>query len=289
MNTETALTPSIGDSQALTQSLAQVAMEHDSAFLATWLHGKSEKTCRTYEGDIRKFYACVGKPLADVQAFIDSLASLKVSSQAHAVATLKSCLSFAVKTGYLGAFVKLPKIENRLAERIMSEQAVARMLAKEENPRNHAILGLLYRAGLRAQKVCNLQWRHVQPHEEADQLAIYSKGKKTRLVLFDQDEAQALRPLTAEPDAYVFHSWQRSTRAGETSRKLDESMIFRIVRAAARCAGITGNVSPRWKTVHRSCWSKRRWGIAAWRLPSGIHMYDRMHRVGSISKCRRDV
>jgi len=162
MNTETALIPSTGDSQVLTASSAQAAMEQDAVFLATWLHGKSEKTRRAYESDIRKFYVSASKPLvqvqlADVQAFIDSLASLKVSSQTRAVAALKSCLSFAVKTGYLqfnvGAAVKLPKGENRLAERIMSEQAVARMLAKEENPRNHAILALLYRADLRAQEV----------------------------------------------------------------------------------------------------------------------------------------
>ena len=157
--------------------------------------------------------------LADVQAFIDSLASLKASSRTRAVAALKSCLSFAVKTGYLqfnvGAAVKLPKGENRLAERIMSEQAVARMLAKEEHPRNHAILALLYRAGLRAQEVCTLQWRHVQPRDEAGQLAIYGKGKKTRFVLLDQgtwDEVQALRPLAAESDAYVFQSRQRRSR-----------------------------------------------------------------------------
>jgi len=258
MNTDTALIPSTGESQALIASPMQAAMEHDAAFLATWLHGKSEKTRRAYEGDIRKFYASAGKPLAqvqltDVQAFIDSLVSLKVSSRTRAVAALKSCLSFAVKTGYLqfnvGAAVKLPKGENRLAERIMSEQAVARMLAKEENPRNHAILALLYRAGLRAQEVCTLQWRHVQPRGEAGQLTIYGKGKKTRFVLLDQgtwDEVQALRPLATEPDAYVFPSRQRRSRAGETSGKLDASMIFRIVRAAARRAGITGNVSPHW-------------------------------------------
>jgi len=255
---ETALTIVENDSQILIISPVQAAMEHDAVFLATWLHGKSEKTRRAYEGDIRKFYVSAGKPLAqvqlaDVQAFIDTLTSLKASSKARTVAALKSCLSFAVKTGYLqfnvGAAVKLPKGENRLAERIMSEQAVARMLAKEENPRNHAILALLYRAGLRAQEVCTLQWRHVQPREEAGQLAIYGKGKKTRFVLLDQgtwDEVQALHPRAAEPDAYVFQSRQRRSRAGETSRRLDESMIFRIVRAAAGRAGITGNVSPHW-------------------------------------------
>jgi site-specific recombinase XerD len=195
MNIDAILIPSTSESQVLTQLSAQTAMEHDAAFLATWLHGKSEKTRHAYETDIRKFYASVGKPLeqvqlADVQAFIDSLASLKASSQARAVATLKSCLSFAVKAGYLqfnvGAAVRLPKRENTLAERIMSEQAIARMLEKEENPRNHAILVLLYRAGLRAQEVCSLQWRHVQHRDSRGQLAIFGKGKKTRFVLLDQ-------------------------------------------------------------------------------------------------------
>ncbi len=81
-------------------------------------NGRSEKARRAYESDIRKLYACAGKPFANMQAFIDSLASLKTSSQTHTTASLKSCLSFAVKTGYLsfnvGAAVKLPNGENRL-------------------------------------------------------------------------------------------------------------------------------------------------------------------------------
>jgi site-specific recombinase XerD len=257
LQVDTVLTGCGGHDQIIVSSI-QAAMEHDAAFLAMWLHGKSEKTRRAYEADIHKFYTSVGKPLAqvqlaDVQAFIDSLTSLKASSQARTVAALKSCLSFAVKTGYLqlnvGAAVKLPKRENTLAERIMSEQSVARMLAKEENLRNHGILVLLYRAGLRAQEVCNLQWRHVQPRDSSGQLAIYGKGKKTRFVLLDQGtwgELQALRPDSMSPDAYVFQSRQSRSRAGETRRKLDPSMIFRIVRAAAQRAGITGNVSPHW-------------------------------------------
>lgn len=103
---ETALTLHESIAQVLTTLPANAAMEQDGVFLTTWLHGKSEKTRRAYEGDIHKFYASAGKPLAqvqlaDVQAFIDSLAGLKASSQARAVAALKSCLSFAVKTGYL--------------------------------------------------------------------------------------------------------------------------------------------------------------------------------------------
>jgi integrase/recombinase XerD len=177
--------------------IAEDAMQIDAAFLVTWLHGKSEKTQRAYSADIHKFYAHVGKllhqvTLADVQSFEDSLASLKPTSRARTIAAVKSCLSFAVKTGYLqlnvGAAVKLPRVENTLAERIMSEQAVARLLALESNPRNHAILVLLYRGGLRAQEVCNLQWRHLQPREESGQVAIHGKGEKTRHILLDIDD-----------------------------------------------------------------------------------------------------
>src|SRR5258707_15333818 len=95
----------------------------DAAFLALWLYGKSEKTQRAYTVDMLRFYREVGKPLqqvtlADLQAYADSLVTqgLKTTSQARALATVKSALSFGVKSGYLtvnvGLLVKLPKLES---------------------------------------------------------------------------------------------------------------------------------------------------------------------------------
>jgi integrase/recombinase XerD len=124
----------------------------DEQFLELWLHGKSEKTQRAYRSDIHKFYASSGKSLQqvtlqDVHRFADSLVHLAPASRNRAIAAVKSALSFGVKSGYLkvnvGLLVKLEKLEDRLAERIMSEQDVARMLALETNKRNHAILTLL--------------------------------------------------------------------------------------------------------------------------------------------------
>jgi integrase/recombinase XerD len=242
------------DSLTAAQDVPQV----DTAFLATWLHGKSAKTQRAYTGDMRRFYGHVQKPLvqvtlADLQSFEDSLSLLETTSRARTIAAVKSCFSFAVKTGYLqlnvGAAVKLPRVENTLAERIMSEQAVARLLALESNPRNYAILVLLYRGGLRAQEVCNLQWRHLQPREESGQVAIHGKGEKTRHILLDADtwqELEQLRPRAWSPDLYVFQSRQARYKGRATHHRLDESMIFRIVSAAARRAKIEGNVSPHW-------------------------------------------
>jgi site-specific recombinase XerD len=234
------------------------AAADDATFLALWLHGKAEKTQHAYTGDIGKLYSFTGAglrslTLEDFQHFIDSLAALKPSSRARTIATIKSALSFGVKTGYLtfnvGAVVKLPRLENTLAERIMSEQLLAKMFALETNPRNHAILILLYRAGLRAAELCNLTWSKLQAREEGGQVAVFGKGKKTRFVLLDEAtwrEVMNLRSSFDGPDSYVFQSRQGRSRAGKNGKRLDESMVHRIVHTAALRAGITANVSPHW-------------------------------------------
>ena len=239
-------------------SVSQDAHDIDAAFLALWLHGKSEKTQRAYTSDMVRFYGVVGRPLrevtlADLQAYADSLASLKATSRARALAAVKSALSFGVKSGYLpvnvGLLVKLPRIEDRLAERIMSEAAVARMLALETNRRNHAILVLLYRAGLRCAELCSLTWRNLQARDQAGQISVYGKGDKTRHVLIDVDtwkEVLQLRRPGTGLDEYIFQSRQARSRGHKADRRLDESTVFRIVQAAARRAGVTGNVSPHW-------------------------------------------
>lgn len=232
----------------------------DAKFLALWLHGKSAKTVEAYTKDITRFYDTIHKSLQettleDLQAFDTSLAHLKSASRARTLAALKSALTFGVKTGYLqfnvGAALKLPKIENTLAERILTDRQVYRMLDGEKNTRNHAILTLLYYGGLRAAELCNLQWRHLQERGEAGQVAVYGKGKKTRFVLLDEDtwrEVMNLKTSLDTPGDYVFRSRQDTSRTNKKgdNHRMDESMIHRIVHEAARRAGIDDNVSPHW-------------------------------------------
>ena len=71
--------------------------------------------------------------LGDLQAYQDSLQHLATASQARRLSSIKSLLSFGQKTGYLsvnvGAAIFLPKIKQTLAERILAEDEVLRMLA----------------------------------------------------------------------------------------------------------------------------------------------------------------
>lgn len=227
----------------------------DATFIKQWLHGHTKSTIDTYIGAIIDFYEHVDKSilqvtLEDFHDFIDSLAHYKPATRAKKIASVKSAMSFGIKTGYLsvnvGAVVDLPKLEDKLAERIMEEHQVAKMFALEENPRNHAILVLLYRAGLRVSELCNLTWRNLQERNESGQVTVFGKGKKTRHVLLDQATWEEVMSLgQASPDDYVFQSRQAKSRTGKVDKRMDESMIHRIVAAAAKRAGID-KVSPHW-------------------------------------------
>jgi integrase/recombinase XerD len=100
--------------------------------------------------------------LGDVQAFADSIEG-QPSSRARAVAAVKSLAAFGQRTGYqplnVGAAVKLPPRKDSLAERILTDADVVRMLALEPDRWNQVLLRLRYSAGLRVSEIAALSWR----------------------------------------------------------------------------------------------------------------------------------
>ena len=187
----------------------------DDQVVALWLHARSRHTQRAYLADVERFRALAGKQLhqvtlGDVQDFADSLVSLAPASQARVLSAVKSLLAFAHRVGYLtydvGRPLRLPRQKNRLAERILPEADVHRMLALEPGRRNRVLLRLLYGAGLRVSELCGLLWRDVQERGDAGQITVTGKGGKTRAVLLSAatwTEVVALRD-GACPDAQLF-------------------------------------------------------------------------------------
>ena len=224
--------------------------DSDEQLLALWLHGRSPATKRAYGSDSGRFLRFVGKPLrsiklADVQAFADSIADRAPATQSRAINVVKSLLSFAHRVGYLpfnvAAAVKAPPAKDTRAERILPEAEIQKMLALERHPRNRVILRLLYGAGLRVSELCGLKQRDGQPRDEAGQITVFGKGGKTRTVLLPASVWKDLDELRrdANPDEPVFRSRKRGGH-------LSTAQVFRIVRAAARRAGIESDVSPHW-------------------------------------------
>lgn len=119
-----------------------------------------------------------------------------------------------------------------------------RILTLEPDPRNRALLTLLYASGIRVAELCGLSWRDVQPSGDASQITVWGKGGVTRAIQVPASVSKllnGLRPADPDPGQPVFRS-----RKGENGGVLRPLAILRVVRAAAVRAGIGLPVSPHW-------------------------------------------
>jgi integrase/recombinase XerD len=233
--------------------VAPVSVDSDAQLLEIWLHGRSRHTQRAYRADVEHFLAWVRKPfvqvtLADLQGFADSLGELAPASRYRTLSAIKSLLSFAHRTGYLtydvGRALRLPAVRSRLAERILPEADMHRVLSLETNPRNRAILTLLYAAGMRVSELCELCWQDLQPNSDGGQVTVLGKGGVTRAVKIPASVwklVTGLRSDSVEPGDPVFRSRKKGN--GGVLRPL---AVLQVVRQAAARAGIELNVSPHW-------------------------------------------
>jgi integrase/recombinase XerD len=230
----------------------------DAQLLELWLFGRSPHTQRAYRRVATRFLghpALAAKPLrqvtlGDVQAFATALADpaapLGLPSQARALAAIKSLLAFGHRLGSLsfdvGGALRLPKLKHALAERILSEVDVHRLLALEPDPRNRTRRRLTSAGGLRVSELVALRWRDLQPRGDSGQLAVFGKGGKTRYVLLPVSVWADLQALGAAGDTALDAPVFRSRKGGHLTARQAQ----RLVDAAARRAGLRAGVSPHW-------------------------------------------
>lgn len=229
-------------------------LQGDDAMVADWLRGRPAQTRRSYSTAIARFRATLATPLAavtlaDLQGYADSLAAagLAPASQRRMLASIKSLLAFAYLGGHVpanaGRAMRLPPVRSRLAERIPSKEDVRTLLAHEPDPRNHALIRLLYATGLRLAEACALRWRDLQPRGAEGQVTVWGKGAKERAVLMTAGtwhEVLTLRPPDADPGDPVFVS--------RHNRPLSPVQAWRIVKMAAVRAELetAALFSPHW-------------------------------------------
>jgi integrase/recombinase XerD len=225
----------------------------DDQLLEIWLHGRSLHTQRAYRADIERFRSGAGKAfqqitLADLQQFGDSLSDLAPASRYRMLSAIKSLLAFGHRIGYLpfdvGRALRLPAVRNRLAERILPEADLHRILSLEPEPRNRAVLTLLYASGVRVSELCGLCWRDLQPNGDGGQISVFGKGGVTRSIQVPASvwkQVAGLRTPKAGGNDPVFGSRKR-----KNGGRLRSVAVLRIVRKAAERAGIELPVSPHW-------------------------------------------
>lgn len=244
--TDNRLVPATGDG-----NLAPQQAESDDHLIDLWLHGRSRHTQRAYRSDVGRLLDAVVKPLhrvtlGDLQDFAGQLieSGLQPPSVHRTMSAVKSLFAFGHRLGYLPFDVarplRLPALRDGLAERILDETDVLRMIALERQPRNRAILLTFYAGGFRVSEISALKWSDLVRRDSAGQITVFGKGGKTRTVLMPESVWNALMSLRgdAKDDAPVF----RSRKGGH----LDESQVWRIVRKASERAGIEKDVSCHW-------------------------------------------
>ena len=244
--TDNRLVPAASDGNLVPQQA-----ESDDHLIDLWLHGRSRHTQRAYRSDVGRFLDAVVKPLhrvtlGDLQDFAGQLieSGLQPPSVHRNMSAVKSLFAFGHRIGYLAFDVarplRLPALRDGLAERILDETDVLRMIALERQPRNRAILLTFYAGGFRVSEISALKWSDLVRRDSAGQITVFGKGGKTRTVLMPESVWNTLMSLRgdAKDDAPVF----RSRKGGH----LDESQVWRIVRKASERAGIEKDVSCHW-------------------------------------------
>jgi integrase/recombinase XerD len=164
----------------------------DDHLIDLWVHNRPAETVRTYRADLGRFRTWSGKPLAratlaDLAGFWDSLEGLSTAARNRILSSVRSLLSFGHRIGYppfdVGRPFRLKALPNQLAERILPEAVVQRMLHLEPDARNRTILTLLYAIAVRVRELCSLEWKHLQAQGEGEgQVTVFGKGGKTRSV-----------------------------------------------------------------------------------------------------------
>lgn len=220
----------------------------DARLIELWLHCRNGLTASAYRADVTNFFGFVDKTIrnvtiGDLQAWVDQLAGAP-ASRARRLAAVKSLLTFATRVNYVpfnvGAAVRAPIVTRVLAERILSEQDVIRMLALERDQRDHALIRLLYLAALRISELCRLKWKDCKIRKGGGQVTVVGKRNKVRAIVLPDSMWREMVALKgkAGPDDPVF----RSRQGGH----LDPMSVQRLVKAAAIRAGLPKTVSPHW-------------------------------------------
>jgi len=239
----------------LVNSMQSSQADDDLHLITLWLHGKSSHSQEAYKRDIEQFVDFVDVPLTEVKIqhlwdWMDHLEKKEhlPATLARKLAALKSLLTYGYKIGYLvfnvGAAVNLPKVQDKLSERILSEDDISELLLHATTLRNCVLLKLFYASGARVSELSNLYWGAViSRNHDQGQITLHGKGNKTRVLKLSGSvwtdlmdlKSQTENPHTHQP---VF----KSQKGGHLSRV----QIWRIVRDTAKKAGFDQNISPHW-------------------------------------------
>ncbi len=205
--------------------------------------GCSKLTLQSYHLDLEQFFHAVPEAKIarttpdDVRRFLAGLyGPCRPVSIARKVSTLKSFFRFLTRRGWIKSspmdFISLPKIPKKIP-RFLGVDEAFQMIQVTTQPRDLAILELLYGCGLRVGELVSLKWSDVD--FEGEWIRVVGKGKKERLIPLGSKAKGALLAYQQSLDG-----WKPAKRVfGLTART-----VQRMIRRMALKAGIAKKVTP---------------------------------------------
>jgi site-specific recombinase XerD len=217
----------------------------------TWLQvtGKAENTRISYIFIVKRFAAFLNdKPLNTVQAH-DVRALLGQLHESNFGSTTIATNHFALRTFYdflqLGDQVSTMAPRRVLARKLpkrlphaIPEGDIAKLIAAASNPRDLAIIELLYASALRVNELANLNIKDLSLKEQS-LIVREGKGGKDRIALFGGPAERALRAYIGNrTTGPLFLPLNRPDGPVEGFARLTVRGICRIVAETAERAGI---------------------------------------------------
>ena len=237
---------------------------------ALWMErGLSPNTLAAYQSDLRRFARWLekeqGQELLQAQRehLLDYLASrAKAGQQPRSTARLLSCLrqfyQHARREDWLSrdpsARIDAPRLGRPLPRSLTEREVEALLEAPDldeaEGFRDRTMLELLYATGLRVSELVSLRLGQVSLNQGLVQ--VIGKGDKERLVPVGDVALEAVAAYLAERDRLTEGAGEvgEAERGREPlflsrrGRRLDRMAAWRVMRAAAQRAGLSGRVTP---------------------------------------------
>jgi integrase/recombinase XerD len=191
----------------------------------------------------------------DMEGFIAYLNVEKkysVNSQARALSALRAFYKFALYVDLLESsplkLIQSARIVRKIPQTLSVEEIDKMVstfdLSKPDHVRNSVMIETMYACGLRVSELINLKRSNL--HFEEELLLIKGKGNKQRLIPIGKQNMEYIdnyirkeRNLVnphAEHADYVF--------LNRRGKKLTRDFVFKIVKKAAKTAGIHKDISP---------------------------------------------
>ena len=192
--------------------------------------------------------------LKHLQGFVRQIAELGMtpSSQARIISGIKSffkyCLLEQITPTDPSVLLEAPKLKRVLPD-ILSFEEIESIIAeidlsKPEGGRNKAILETMYSCGLRVSEVVNLKFS--QLYLDVGFIRVLGKGDKERLVPVGRSAVKYINIYKNEirPHIVPARGSEDIVFLNNRGSRLSRVMIFLIIKALVKKAGIEKTVSP---------------------------------------------